>query len=88
MKYYTFYYLHKNTNIGVRSENSYCYSHFAYVVMIYDHCYNLYKFLVKTYLEHTEIILRSGDKSTSREGNNFWTVKYHTVSCRHRYEFK
>ena len=33
--------------------------------MIYDHCYNFYKFLVKTYLEHTEIILRSGDKSTS-----------------------
>ena len=56
--------------------------------MIYDHCSDLYKFLVKTYLEYTELILRSGDKSTSRKGNNLWTIKYHTLSSRHRYEFK
>lgn len=88
MKYCIFYYLHRKHNIGVRSEISHCYSHFACTVMIYDHCYDLYKFLVKTYLEYTELILRSVDKSTSCKGNNLWTIKYHTLSSRHRYEFK
>lgn len=39
-------------------------------------------------LVSTEIILRSDDKSTLSKGNHLWTVKYHTMSCGHRYEYK